>query len=656
VRVVPTSLVAALILGFTAVPAVADTTTTRLIVGVTHDADRAALVAKIGDLALGWRPIEGLDAITVDVPSDDVLLAYNTWGSDPAIRYRMPDYQLHADESGDQTSPLTYKQLNRVAGAQTWTTGSPSITVAVVDTGVTPNKDLPAERLTPGYDFVDGDTDPADDGTTHGTLIAGVIAGDAGPGALGTGVCPQCRVMPVRALKYSSPAMAGGWASDVAAGIVWATDHGARIINVSASSYDVDIRLMPEAIAHAAAAGVLVVASSGHGPNEYVGYPANIDPVVAVGAHNSAGYPLGETNGNTAGRQWLDTSAAGYAVAMDPAGTLRYSSGSSAASAAVAGTAALAYTIRPDLTATDLRDRIRATSSPGPQLHSYDAPIFDATRLMMNLGAEDTQAPVVTRTGLNPGQHIPGTSDTIVPAIATDDHAVERMEMLLDGKVVSTWLPWSRTMTLRAPAGYQGSYPVTIRAYDYAGHTAERSTTVALDAVGPTGQFVRPAAEEHVSGIGAIGVVITSPDADLLTATANNIPMEHQNDGTWVADVVPSADGVIDVLLSDWSGNETRITRHVVLDKSGPTATGISPMANMRVHGTFTSTITGVQDASGVASAQLWVNGALLGTDTTAPYSVTVKTGSSGPLTMIWQLTDSLGNARYYSRKVTVLK
>jgi hypothetical protein len=567
VRVVPTSLVAALILGVAAAPAAADTPSVRVVLGVTHDADRAAVVAEIGDLALGWRSLEGLDAITVEVAVADggLARAAAVWAKDPAVRYRFKDQLLQADEGGDGTLPVTYKQLNRVAGAQTWTTGSPSVTVAVLDSGVTPNADLPAARLAPGYDFVDNDTDPADGGS-HGTMMAGVIAGDAGPGALGTGVCPQCRVMPVRVLQDHGSDPTTGYSSDVAAGIAWAVDHGARVVNISASARLND-SLMTEAVAHAAASGVLVVAAAGHGSPGYTAYPANIDPAVAVGTHDDLGRPLRGTNGNSRDHQWLDTSAAAYAVAMDPSGTLRDITGTSPATAVVSGTAALALAMRPDLTVTDLRARLAATSSPAA--YSGDAPILDASRLLRSLGAEDSLPPVVTRTGLKPRQRISGVTDTYVTPSATDDHAVERMEMLLGGKVVGTWLPWSRTMRVRAPAGYEGSYPVTIRAYDYAGHVGEQSTTVGVDGVAPT-------------------------------------------------------------------------------------ATAIWPPANTRVHGTFVSTINGVHDGTGYVLAELWANGdRYIGSDTTAPYSLTVVDGvGTGTGTLVWKLTDSFGNTRSYKRNV----
>lgn len=76
------------------------------------------------------------------------------------------------------------------------------------------------------------------------------------------------------------------------------------------------------------------------------------------------------------------------------------------------------------------------------------------------------------------------------------------------------------------------------------------------------------------------------------------------------------------------------VNGRVVADDSGPTATGPAPKRDSRVRGTFTSTIGGVTDGAGVARAELWVNGKHVGSDTTAPYALAVRTGTAnGTLT-----------------------
>ncbi|GAA2652116.1 S8 family serine peptidase [Paractinoplanes durhamensis] len=642
-RVVSTSLIAALLVGLAAAPAAAETTTQRLILGVTADADRAAIVGDLG----AWRPVDGLDAITVDVPSDEVSSARTRWQSDPDVRYAAEDSVVKADSDPMDRANVEYQQINQLAGAEAWTTGSPATTVAVIDSGIVTDWDLPPSRVTAGYDFVDGDTTPQDVGGRHGLLVASLIAAEGGNNYGTTGICPSCRIMPIRALKSQSTFQATGYASDLAAGIVWAVDHGAKIINISASTAS-DDPLMREAVDRAAAKDVLVVGSAGHGITKYVGYPAALDSVLAVGAVGNTGLSYNTSNVNTADNRWIDVAATStYWTQANGYGGLGLN-GTSASAAVVSAVAALAYAIKPDLTVAELRRRIVESANQIPAAPSYHAPVLDATRLLYDLGQTDTGQPVVTDTGLTENQVIGPNFDVNVTPAATDDHAVERMELLVDGVVVSnTWRTWSRTMKMRAPAGANGPHQVTTRAYDYAGLAGEKSATVVFDSTAPVGEFLQPAADARVHS--GYQVVVTAP-ADAIQVMLNGDAMTHTaGTTTWTAGGGTS--GNLIVQMWDEFGNMSLIVRQVVLDDSGPTATGLSPATGTRVRGTFFASISGVADPSGIAYTQLFANGKLVGNDVTYPYGMSVPTGTgNGTMTLAWRMVDKLGNVTTYTR------
>jgi len=153
------------------------------------------------------------------------------------------------------------------------------ITVAVIDTGVCmSHEDLVGRVLDNGYDFVDNDDDP-EDVFGHGCSVAGIIAANIDNGIGIAGFAPNSSILPVRVLGPSG----SGSMADVAAGIVYAADEGADIINLSLGSM-VGSQVTEDAVNHAVAKGATVIASAGNSGGALPGFPARYENVVAVGA------------------------------------------------------------------------------------------------------------------------------------------------------------------------------------------------------------------------------------------------------------------------------------------------------------------------------------------------------------------------------------
>jgi hypothetical protein len=110
------------------------------------------------------------------------------------------------------------------------TTANPPVpvVVAVLDTGIDLSHPMFAGRLVPGYDFVDGDDNPSEEGRPeigpfgHGTHVAGIIAM----------VAPAAKIMPIRVLGTNGR----GTAFTLALGVKFAVEHGADVINMSVST------------------------------------------------------------------------------------------------------------------------------------------------------------------------------------------------------------------------------------------------------------------------------------------------------------------------------------------------------------------------------------------------------------------------------------
>jgi hypothetical protein len=151
------------------------------------------------------------------------------------------------------------------------------VTVAVIDTGVSVGADGFMDLL-PGWDFYDNDGDPSDE-DGHGTHVAGTIAQNTGNGVGTVGLAPGVSILPVRVLGPN-----GGSSYDVAAGIVWAVDQGANIINMSLGGGGYSTA-MADACEYAVNNGVTVIAATGNdGYTNSISYPARYDTVMAVGA------------------------------------------------------------------------------------------------------------------------------------------------------------------------------------------------------------------------------------------------------------------------------------------------------------------------------------------------------------------------------------
>lgn len=265
--------------------------------------------------------------------------------------------------------------VNAVNAPEAWAAGytGEGILVAVVDTGVDlDHPDLvnsiyvnPGEIAgdgidndgngyiddVNGYDFASRDADPNDVGG-HGTHVAGTIAaGNNGFGS--TGIAHGASILPVRVLGSNG----SGSTSAVAAGIRYAADMGADIINLSlGGDYS---RAIAAAITYARELGSFIVAAAGNEAASVPGYPArfsaNNSNVISVGAHNQSDRIAGFSNDvGRSGSVQIDAPGVGvYSTYVG--GRYASLSGTSMASPHVAGVAALALSANPNLAPEELR-------------------------------------------------------------------------------------------------------------------------------------------------------------------------------------------------------------------------------------------------------------------------------------------------------------
>ena len=234
--------------------------------------------------------------------------------------------------------------LRRAGFPSAWnvTHGSPSVVVAVLDTGVDAVHPELRDALVPGRDIVNGDSNPNDD-NGHGTAVAGVVAARANNGIGLAGACWTCSVMPVKVLGADGM----GTTADVAAGIVWAANHGARVINLSLGAPGTT-EALSDAVSYALSKDVVVVASAGNSSSDTPFYPAAAGNVIGVAATNEADRLYSWSNRG----QWVEVAAPGCSAAPWPENGYVGFCGTSAAAPLVAGLAGLIRSAWPQATAT----------------------------------------------------------------------------------------------------------------------------------------------------------------------------------------------------------------------------------------------------------------------------------------------------------------
>lgn len=201
------------------------------------------------------------------------------------------------------------------------------VIVAVVDTGVDASQPDLAGLVLPGWNTVTGTADTNDD-NGHGTMVAGVIGARANNRLGGAGYCRTCAILPVKVLDASGQ----GRGSAIAAGIDWATTHGASVINVSLvlDMQDADV---DAAVARAVRAGAIVVAAAGNGGSTTPTYPAADPGVISVGGAD----PLGSLYSWSNSGDWVSVSGPGCNLATTLGGGFSEFCGTSSAAAAVSG-------------------------------------------------------------------------------------------------------------------------------------------------------------------------------------------------------------------------------------------------------------------------------------------------------------------------------
>jgi subtilisin family serine protease len=301
--------------------------------------------------------VPAIRSYLVRVDPDHRAGALRVLHSSSIVARAAPDVIAHVLDTTPDDSDWPLQTGLRVVGfPRAWDTsrGSSRITVAVVDTGVDLKQADLQGALVPGVNLVTAGALPMDD-HGHGTAVAGIIAARSNNKQGITGACWFCMLMPIKVLDKNG----SGDDTTIAAGIVWAVDHGARVINLSLGGPGTTPELTA-ALAYAGRIGVVVVAAAGNSGTTIPFYPAADANALSVAATTSADQPYNWTNFGP----WVSLAAPGCNIAPILSGGYGTFCGTSSASPLVAGVAALALSERPTATATQVMRAIEQSAKP----------------------------------------------------------------------------------------------------------------------------------------------------------------------------------------------------------------------------------------------------------------------------------------------------
>ncbi|MFE2615407.1 type VII secretion-associated serine protease mycosin [Micromonospora chalcea] len=261
-------------------------------------------------------------------------------------------FHIGGSALGGESSQWHLKYL-QAPKAHTLSRGE-GVVVAVPDSGVAPHPDL-TQSLMPGTDIIPGGSGSGQgDRDGHGTGMAGLIAANGRNTQGALGIAPNAKILPI----YTSPAHEDGTSAALALAIRYAIKNHAQVISVSLTA-GADVELQ-QAVKAALSANIVVVAAAGNtSESPLIGYPAREPGVIAVGGVDREGRHAAIS---VAGPE-IDVVAPAvdiYSTGLN--GGYRVGTGTSDATAIVAGAAALIRSKYPNLPAQEVAHRLTATA------------------------------------------------------------------------------------------------------------------------------------------------------------------------------------------------------------------------------------------------------------------------------------------------------
>lgn len=453
--------------------------------------------------ALSARKSGRIDALGIDVlslPSNAspraVAARAKAMGG---VEFAEPD-ALARDTGLDPNDPYYaggwQMEVEIMNSSRAWavTSGSSAVTVAVLDSGIFSSHPDLASKIVPGWNFCDNNSDTSDV-RGHGTRAAGIAAAQGNNGIGVAGIAWGCKIMPLRISGSDGIASY----SNIAAALTYAVDHGARVCSVSFILNPNST--LKSALQYVDARGGVVCSSSGNDG----AYSGQADEPLLITVGGTDEYRNWVPYSNYGDNVDVSAPASGYTTTYS--GGYDAWGGTSCATPYVAGAAALALSVNPLLTASQLRQCLLKgvwdIGAPGRDPY-YGSGFVNLEAVLTNAKGQpvsDATPPTVSLTNPARGAALSGTAQ--VWAVASDNNSVDKVCFLIDGVQVAECVAGAYGFTWDTTRTPNGTHTLTAEACDSSGNKATTSISVqvtnfVVDSFAPSVSVVTPTAGDRL--------------------------------------------------------------------------------------------------------------------------------------------------------------
>jgi thermitase len=518
------------------------------------------------------RKVGASDLYIVAVPPGSERAVATLLARNPHFKFAELDHAVAPGLAVNDPYAGSQWHLSKIAAGAAWDSSQGAgVTIAILDSGIDPTHADLVGRLVSGWNFYDNSANTADV-MGHGTKVAGAAAAATNNGMGVAAVAGQASIMPIRVTDSAGYAY---W-STLAQGITYAADRGARVANASfAASGSSAVQSAAQYMKNKG--GLVFISAGNDGALLTTGQTTSL---ITVAATDSADARTIWSNYGDVVRLaapgasiYTTTKGGGYGAV----------SGTSFSAPIAAGVAALVMAAQPSLSSSAVETLLTSTavdlgaSGRDPLFGHGRVDAAAAVRAALAAGGPtpDTQAPQVAITSPGVGATVGGL--IAVDIAASDNVGVARVELLVNGALVSNDTVAPFAFNWDSTRAADGTSTLEARAYDAAGNTAASARvsvnvangapTITADTQPPAVTIGNPKAGSKVKGnvtisanasdnAGAAGIRQSLYVDGALVAQTTGASLSYN----WAARKAAAGAHQIQVVARDAAGNTTSVS------------------------------------------------------------------------------------------------